>query len=293
MTMVKLNGGEKVYGVKDGDERAGTGTWWRLSGGVTYEAFKAAWLAQGLPEKWLPNPTTPMRALVIALHEQAGQRRLVRPLAQRGRYSLVAETAEGDTLDYGQDLTASVDKDGILTITPAWHPRADDLRKGYHAALDVLATNEISLWLARLADKVQAVPLRIGGGIYFVPPTATEMWDRAAKAIESVTAHAIYQMPVMKSDDVVRAVLDALRDDTNRELGAIADEIAATPDLPARSLNARVRRCDVLLTRLGAYESLLGDALVAITEQVDSLRADIASAALLADDTADDTSGVA
>ncbi len=268
--------------VTDADPCAGVATWWSMSGPVNAEAFTGAWEAAGLDLALLPSPTTPLTALNVAIKSLTNKRRLRRPLKGHG-YALVSETASDTDVDHVQDLAAVVDTLGTLVITPWDHADAEGIRARYETALgqwsaDYFGASMVGGALAHASG----VSMRRMGGIYFIPQDATAFWASAKSVIEGNTDHTIYQMPVMRSGDAVKAVLDAVVSEATAASAKMADELASG-DLGKRGLKSRAAKCDDMLGKLAAYEGLLGSALDSIKAKVTDLRGDAVAATLMLD----------
>jgi hypothetical protein len=275
------NNVNNLIAVSDGDDRAGTATWWRLDSIVSTDKLEQAWRDAGLPEDNLPQHTTPTQALKRALQTHTGKddatggKILLRPLG-KGNWALVHEQVDSDAqeLDYTKKLVAGIDENGTPRFHPEWHPLVESLQQAYDAALETFDHTAMSHWLCKLVVKADSIPLRDGGGIYFIPPTCTGFWRKVADVVKEASFCKVYTMPVMKTDDAIAAALDGLMEDTQKKLDAISDEVVQ--DMSLRGLATRRDRCDGLLERLESYEGLLGSSLVSINERVESVRANIA-----------------
>ena len=124
--------------------------------------------------------------------------------------------------------------------------------------------------------------MRKMGGIYFVPPASTKFWKTIVDVITNHTGHTVYTMPVMRSDDAVKAVLDAVLNEASATADKVSDEINSG-DLGKRALRGRTKTCDDMLGKLETYEELLGGALKGITDRISNLRGDAVAALLLMD----------
>jgi hypothetical protein len=289
-------GSESIFVAPEASETAGAISYWRLSGNVELAALALAWAGQGLDKDLLPAQPGDEVALGRAVRDQAGKRRVVRPLGKRGAWVIKDEAvaASGDDVVHTRVCTVKFES-GSAAIEPGEVPSdvfeatAAAIRAGFRQARVELAPEDISGWLIALARDRAAVSLRDSGGIYFVPRTGVEFWRKAVKAIESVGAHRIFQIPALKNSEAIDAILDAVTNETRAAAEAIEAELVAEGDdaLGARALKTRAEACGSLLSKVEAYENLLGVKLPALVTRIEDLRAGVAAAALKTESAAD------
>jgi hypothetical protein len=271
--------GRSYMVVRAGDfDSTGIVVWWELDGDTLLGAMTEAWTDTGLPDADLPPAPSEEVALRCAVQTLTGRRVLARSLAARGAWALVVEDVDGASdLKYGIKLRASI-HEGSLVITPPTAPDADAIVKAYARAIVNLSPNAVSAWLIKLAHKCSAVSLRQRGGLYFVPAAHTAKWKAAIGALQAASDHRIYEMPALRTDEVVRAVLDGITRDVH---GVVADvDASLTDDLSARSLRTRAAACQEAAQKVAQYEALLGQALPRLHDQLETLQSRIGAALL-------------
>jgi hypothetical protein len=262
----------------------GAVTWWALAGTMDGERLSATWKAAGLDEKLLPPLPSPGTAIRRALGEQRSARRLVRPLEGTHGLALVNEQATGEELLHAIELRATVDKVGNVRVTPADHVLAAELKAAYEKHLGELSHEDISSWLCDLIHVVRATSLRESGGFYFVPPgESLAVWRKMVAVLTACSGHQVFEMPAMRSDQAVAAVLAAVSREASAEAHAMEAELSSE-ELGRRALQTRERRCQTAMQKLAAYEGLLGSALDELKDRFEDLQQQIAAAALAADD---------
>ena len=209
---------------------------------------------------------------------------LVRPLAIESTWAILEETVNvgGTPISHRHLCTVRFD-DGPIFLreqaTPAeYEPLIMHIRQNFDRQRGELAPEDVSMWLVKIAKLLQAVPLRDTGGIYFVPRPNVDRWQCVAKAIESVSAHQVFQIPAMKNDEAIAAITDAI---TQEAEAAVANVLEKLGDLGDRALKTRRESCDQLLAKISAYDQLLGVQLKC-RERVEELQQAIAAAALVA-----------
>lgn len=271
-----------VVAITEAMQEAGAIVWWRLSGDVPADTLRAAMVEAGFGEEQAPdNPTVPT-ALRRTLMELRNRDRLVIPRNNGKGWAVVAVKDEGDDdLAFDQELNVQVDAVGRLQMLPADHPLQGQIKNAFDANLEHLAPEDISTWLVGMAYEAQAVPLRDGGGIYFVPKTKLADWRKLVGVLRSISQHAVYEIPALRSDEAVSAILAAIEREAETEALAM-EEALADDNLGPRALHGRASRCDAVEQKVAAYEELLGTKLDSLRGRLDKLRAKIAHAAMAA-----------
>ncbi len=284
---------QNLIAVMDRADVAGAMMFWKLEGTVDLSKLRAVWIAKGLDEKWLPGEPSAKAALRLAMRSVSKTRRLSRPLADRKGYAIVTETAQGRDLDHTIDLRAGLKTSDVegsvprLVIEPETHPLATTIRAAYDAMETAIPSEVIGSWLSmKITTLLGAVALRDSGGVYFVPQDKVNTLTHIGQALSAVTGHRVFQIPAMKSEDAVEAILSAI---TAEAENAASKLETATDDqtLGKRALRGKVAACDKLREKIEAYETLLGRAMPEIQERVETLRSALTIAATLASE-ADD-----
>ena len=265
--------------VTDGTPQAGSLVWWELSGDVDAQKLRAAWQAAGLDADLVPDDPAPKTALKRAVDTLAEKRKLVRPV-QNG-YSLVEESEVGERLEYSQSVTATLDSVGMLKVEPAEGTLADLIRASYQAHLEQLVPSDISGLLVHLCDSLLAVALRARGGFYFLPPESVGKFQAAVCVLRSVSSHLCYEIPALKTESAVQAILAAVEREASAEIEEFEAVLTNTEAGP-RALKTKVRQCSGVAEKVASYEKLLGLSLVERQERLSGLRSRLTEASLLA-----------
>lgn len=269
----------RIIAVNEAVASAGRIIWWRLSGACDYDKLEAAWRDAGLDEELLPLMPAPSTALLRAVGEQRDARRLVRPLPKKDGWALVDEHTEGDELTWNEECRVRLDAVGRIVVEPATHPLRTELRAAYNKHLTQLANGDVGPWLTKLVTRVDGVPLRDTGGVYFIPATRVEEWSKMVGAIAAASGHAILGVPALKGDDAVRAILDAVSTEASEAAREMEQELLGG-QLGERALETRVQRAEALDAKVGRYEELLGAKLESLRARLVELRSNLAVAAL-------------
>lgn len=263
-------------------EVAGAIVWWRLQGDTELQELAEAWDREDLDPDHLPRPPTPRRALARAVRSQQGPRRLARPLGGHRGWALVDESPGDEDLEYRTLLTARLDG-LVLSVRGSVDVVArETVSSAYAHYTSVLTTRDVSQWLSALIQQVSAVSLRGTGGIYFVPRDQLDEWRRAAGALRAASDHQVHEIPALRSEEAVAAVLDALSREADRHLAGIEGDLDCE-DLGAKALRTRAARCDRLREKVETYEQLLDRSLEQLRGRIGGLKAGVVAAALLAE----------
>ena len=276
-----------IIAIETGVETAGAIAFWRLSGSTNHQRLVNEWTARGLDVKLVPSLPTPEVALRAACHEQQETRILIRPLEKRAGYSVVREKASGDDLAWGVLLRAKVDVIGQLHVEPGEVPQTPEqlsarvakLNADFTSHMQTIPQARMSGWLVDLATRVAAVRLRDTGGIYFVPRPALDEWREMVRAIRAASSHAVFEIPSMRSDEAVAAILDAITQEAETALAALEKELAEG-DLGGRALENRANEARALKGKVSTYEKLLGKKMDAMQASLENIAANLTAAAL-------------
>lgn len=270
----------EIVAVPDMTGTAGAIVWWRLRGGLDLEHMSSAWVAAGLDERLLPEYPTRQTALLRAVCSLADKRLLARPMEGTKGWALVREVAEGEGLDYEVLVRARVVKEELKAeVSPQTPQLAEKLRSAYDRFRHELTLNDVSGWMSKLIRTTQAVALRDTGGVYFVPRTHVETYRKIAGVIHIASAHRLFEVPALRSNEAVEAILDAVAREAESEIEAMETELD-TENLGGRALHTRQRRCESMREKVRLYEELLDRNLESLHQRMEGLEASITTAIL-------------
>ena len=206
----------QLIAVPQAGDVAGAIVYWRLSGDVDYARLGAEWAAAQLDPAIFRGPTSPRAALTAAVKQLEDPYRRAIPLKQGHGY-VVSRTARPD---WDETVTSTVELRVRLHDTDDYnHPEpylefsepndldARAVLVSYQRNLGLLSQADFGSWLVRLAEGQHAVALRDTGGIYFIPRSSLDAWHRITAVIDAVSGHRIFEVPAMRSDEAVEAIL--------------------------------------------------------------------------------------
>lgn len=278
-----------LVAVQAGDTTTcGAIVWWALGGVLDLEELMDAWDAEGLDRAIIPGLPTPETALYRAALECQDKRTLVRPLDRRGMWDIVSETVLEDTggaprTVHSTECRIEIRPDKSALVVPEDHRFADKVLHAYRVYARSLNSADISMWLtATLMPLIEAVGLRERGGMYFVPVTGMALLRRVARAFRACSRNLVYEVPALKTDDAVEAILTAVRAEAEHELGELEEYMARPAEkITTKGLNAGARRATAIRSKLERYASLLGVALPDMNQRAETLAGAIQAAKLI------------
>lgn len=263
---------------------AGAQTFWRLHG----ELPDYALLVQALESRNIdhaPVPCEPETALRRAVQDLKGKRRLVRPL-RKGAWAVVEEELDdaNDRLKHWDGPTITLDKLGRPAFKNATAEEAQAVGTAYAYYLTAMTTEDISSWLCKQADRLSAVSMRPGGGIYYIPPSRMPEWRAIQSALlEAAPGHVIYTIPTIRmTTDGAKAILDCLSDEIEMNMTKISKKVISG-ELGVRGLNTRADETRELLSKVVQYEGIMGERLDTLRNHLAKLEADVVAATLAAE----------
>jgi hypothetical protein len=260
----------------------GAVVWWELSGPIDRAKLETEWTQSGLDSTLLPPEVSPEVALHRAVHDVRQRGQLVRRLPDRSGWALVDESAVGDTdLAWQTAFKVRLNPLGHLLVEPAGHHMEASAAAAFDRFATEVKTTDTSTWLVRLAVHVGAVQLRRGGGVYFVPRTTLPTWRSIVGAIERSSAHAMWRVPAMRTEEAVASVLAAVTAEAQDEAVKF-EAVLIEGTMGAVGLSNRVDAAERMKEKLARYEELLGVGLDGMRDKLESLRASLAAAVLVA-----------
>jgi hypothetical protein len=269
------------------DNNAGAVVWWSLSGEVEVGRLAAELEARGVAID-VARPTAHY-ALRRAAHKVDEQSLFLRALpGRRSGWALVREHAtDNDSLEHNVELRTWVDgtDDGpVLRIEPFDHPRAASLRAEFARIGSVLDVQSLSGWLTQcVIPQLVSIALRDNGGFYFMPQPSVETFRRVVAAIEACGGSKFMEIPAMRSEQAVGAVVGALQRDVVAAVAELETELtAADGGLTERGVKTRQARCERLLDIVQTYERSLDISLASMREEVGRVKSALVVAALSA-----------
>lgn len=273
---------------------AGGLVYWSLTGAVEYQDLVETLTAEGLEAL---APAAPSKEACLARGMRAcvqSQRQLVRPLGSRAAgYVLVQEDVlssddqrpDERNLEYRERVVGYVENDEfhVRSVNDQMDSAlAQAVFAEAHAAEGVLTSTDISSWLLTVLHKhVEAVTLRDRGGFYFVPAHRLDTWRQVARVVRACSAHTMFEIPAMRTDEAVAAILTGLRAEAAKLMTETEAYLAG--EVSTRGLNAQEAKLTTVQEKLAHYAELLGQAQPDLVEKAATLQGAVQAARLIRD----------
>ncbi len=246
-------------------QEAGVITFFRFSGDADETDVEESSDENGLDEKHRPKKPHPETHLRRAMDDmkrgaQETKRTLVRSLDDDNGYALVTEI-DPRHAKYKVEFAAWIDDNKSLCVEGASHNEEQDLRRAFAKQQATFSSDDISVWLVKQLHRLQTVSLRDRGGIYFIPRTSFEEWDKICEVVHDATAHQIFEIPAMEGDKTVAAILDALTREAEAMTAQMESFLIPEDDKKKpgkRALNTRLSQLDSMKEKLATYADSLG-----------------------------------
>lgn len=289
---------------------AGAMVFWRLASGLKREALEDAWT---LDVVHLPPEVTTLAALRTVMVRVASKHKAF--VRQYGTHALAI--AKGQTEDAGFGKQFPIIVQGGLAGFPHAHvqmmgrlstfarranERVGKKKNEHHITIEVCSadsafdairdeilgtlpearetyeSNDVGAWLVAQAKRLNAVPLRDGGGIYFVPKFALDEWRQIIAALRSASPdQIIHEIPALDSRGAIAAIFDAITIEATTTIETMDKALAEVGPRGLKTLKADALLLDEKMTQ---YEGLLGLRLVELREKLEKLQFNLGVAVL-------------
>ena len=234
---------------------------------------------------WVPEKATPLAALRQTL-ETIYPGYLIRKLDVHG-FAVVREDRGRDRNDYSAHSAAWFRDDGETLEFPATIDRDEErrVRESFRSNRGVLEGGRVGRFLSEVVSEyIDGTSLRQTGGVYWMPDSSREKWERIAAAVERSAVSvpsSVYVIHHEMDAAAVRAVRDAIVNEVSVEIARINDEIV-NGDLGERALRNRSSEINTLLAKVQRYEGLLDVGLSELRSTLDATKNAAAAAVVLA-----------
>lgn len=279
--------------------------YWEMHGGTSFSALLEAFEESGLPEDLAPRPMTLDAVCRDIMRQFAREVRANRPRKSRGArvlvrptdtgYALVEERreSEGAPLAYNVLVEAEPtgaepgndDGDDVFSVRvvaqfdDAVEDAARELHERLNAEAEAVSARTVSRWLVRtVMPAVGAVTLRDRGGVYFVPRSSAETFDKVARIVIGCSSHVVHQIPATTCREAVEAIVAALTAEVRETV--VETEHDLDTGLTARKAGNRMSILNALQSKVRRYEDALSTSLGELHGQCDALSAELSVLAL-------------
>jgi hypothetical protein len=258
---------------------------WNLTE-MQFSDLTIEWTEAGLPWDWLPEQPSDTQALRRALDAHASRRMLVRPLESRGSWALVSEhlveDEQGTTLTHVTSAKVSWDSElQQVLVEGGTNELRAEIELQFSQAKLTLTSLDLSSWLVDITTRqLHGIPLKLRGGVYFVPKQSVELYARIARVLGRYGS-SVTQIPAMTSAEALEAITEALQAEVEAVSEGVRQDLQK--GLGERALKTRENHASELLERVKAYSDILGTANQALVRKVEELRIEVATLKIVSD----------
>lgn len=255
---------KELIAVAAGDEVTGGVVYWQLTGVVDRSTLVAAMESRGLEDKDAPALASPELALGRAMRELQARNILVRRLKGAGGWAVLHEREVNAKLETEQTvriyLSGEKDQEVVkFEAQPGFEAQAqiefDRAVAEYNKQRAALNVTDLSSWLVKVSVKLDGIPLRDRGGMYFVPRASIETFRKVKESLMEVSGCQVYEIPAMHSTETVKAIFDAV----GRDAQSFVSDVEGEYNMGMGKLAAKNRKEEVeeILKRVRSYAKLL------------------------------------
>lgn len=169
-----------------------------------------------------------------------------------------------------------------LMMSPLDRGKGMEVTEKYGEFCTYVTQHAVTRSLVAVIGKLQGIPLRPTGGVYWLPADAIPLWEQVGQVVEKAPAYGganIYQIKHAFDEQAVRAVRDALVEDATAQAARIEKEIM-DETLGAKALENRRAEANDIITKLTYYERMLSTTVDQIKDRLDCVQNMAALAAL-------------
>lgn len=267
---------------------AGAMVSWTLNpGGVSFDDLTVDLAEAGFDESYIPDDPTPSQALLNMLNRMFKKattliRSVRHPRGVQGQvqatYAVVPkDEGEEDKVIFREEFKVAAvlvqkgEPGNTYIDSDLWfadevpQDKIDTMLAEYPTYLRTMYSLEQSQWLTRLCKSVlKGIVMEGGSGHYFIEPTMVPTWRRLTHTLRKMGIF-LHEIPAMKSQQAVEAVLSSLRamlaksmEDLEADLQKYAQK-RGDPNarkVQKRVLEERQARMDKDLNLIERYEKL-------------------------------------
>ncbi len=274
----------------------GASVFWKLADSVNH-----AGLVMALDEaefNHIPEPSTPSAALLRYLsREYANRDCLVKTTKHLlnlkhpsyGVFPRTASSARGDGFDLSWTVSLKDTKVGDgeardLLFTDCPGTIMEELCLGFSESLEELGGTEQSAWLTAFVKNVlRGFPFATGNGTYFIGPEFVPVW-RKLRDVVSKYGIVLYEVPAMRSDQAMEAIMASLQAYAEKTIKEYDDELEAYEQarvqgdqkraIQARVISSRTAVLKEKLELVATYEKMFDVSLEPLRESFNRITAD-------------------
>lgn len=205
---------------------------------------------------------------------KSGAKHLVRPCRGTKYYTVVTERPAGeDENSYSTEVSFGVDDGGMVAVTSGYCDHAkvvevQQLTVEYHRHLPGEA---VAAGVVGWVNKAGGVPMRDGGGVYYLPAVWCDQWRVLTAAVERAAVdcqHKFWHNAFVMDEASAMSLKETVIDRFKEEAAEIVEECEGLKHQD--SIDARRTRAIGLRLKMGLYQQILGDSLREIEDALEA-----------------------
>lgn len=229
----------------------------------------------------MDGPTSTV-ALRRAVQSVADSKLVARSLkARKGVAVLPIKVDEHVIKANGESVSFHVGPRGVYS-EPRGHELTAEIDDKYNEVYAALDPADIVGALSDFIQKAGGVPMNSAGGMYYLSPADTEVWRKAAKALEHY-GWKVYAIPFMRDAENISMVVDYVVRSIAKEIQAIDQELHGDKADKLRESTVTRRHAELsnLRKKAASYERLLGVSLDKLRDACNAAATEAGAAAIL------------
>jgi hypothetical protein len=186
----------------------------------------------------------------------------------------------GDNWPCGARCRVNATTDRIVSLPPDGAPgleeamsHAENIAAQANRLITHCETRDISNALVAMVKAISGVPLRDRGGMYVLPPSTCERWQRLKPALETLRVEPI-TIVMYDAPDNVATAKSAAQGALEADIAELMKDLekANTDGMRQDALNRRVEACNELIAKADLYRGVLARVSDKITAKVQELQ---------------------
>ena len=262
----------------------GVTVWWSLSDGTNVnllrEGFEAIKKSHLIPEV-SENSQALRRALKTHFR---GRDVLIRPIRGVCGFAVVREDDSGKEMEYEEELRIMVtnltgghfsqfseNMRNQFASNPQEHPLRDAIKESYLFEKNLIPAASLGKILVQACRELNGIPLRPRGGMYWIPKSSIEDWEKIVAVVESANrGNTTWKMRTSTDAESIQAICDSLIIQVENQLDNLEEELEHG-SLGKRALETREREAKALDDLCKTYEGILSVTLDGLRGRVTSV----------------------
>jgi hypothetical protein len=251
--------------------------YWSISElNIPYAEFIQKMAAAGLDTDYA-RPVQAKSALIKALRSETKGRkesfhRNILDDKTRSAFAIVGSNVNTTTIDvaFQTETKAIIDKETKQVTIEGYNQQA--LRDKFEAFKGTYTGDHFRrVTLDIIKTGCQGITIRERGGVYFVPSTHLEAFEKLQTLFSQFPGCSIDVIPVIDTAQAKKSMWKALTGEVEEDIKTLKEDLEKLDEASDRSVKIRLARYEVLKSKVENYEILLQGTAGALKSELDSL----------------------